>query len=87
MVSVDFPGRNIIVGKDQPEYLPLYGLVIPNEYVEIITCFEMSEEEFQEFAKTRRLYLSQWTFGNKYQPMRPMIDLSDGIDIKYEDPT
>jgi hypothetical protein len=54
---------------------------VPTSYGEVITCWEMSDEELAEVIKTKRVYLSQLTFGKALQPIRMMTDLSDGIVI------
>ena len=81
MIPVSFPGQNIVFGKDRPQYRPLPALDLEDENGEVITCWEISEEELQVITRTRRIYLSQYTFNRPLQPILPMADLSDKIEF------
>ena len=82
MKPVEFPGHNVVFAKDQPEYLPLPALRVPGPEGEVITCWELSDEELEEIKRTKRIYLSQWTFNNPLQPIRMTTDLSDNIELQ-----
>lgn len=70
MINVDFPGSNTDIAKNQPQYNPLRAMQFPNDpFGVIVTAFELSDEEIQEIVKTKRLYHSQLTFGDKMQPI------------------
>jgi hypothetical protein len=79
MKAVEFPGVNVTFAKDQPEYTPLPALRVPSPLGEVITCWELSDEELEQVKKTKRVYLSQLTFNNALQPIRMMTDLADGV--------
>lgn len=81
MQPIEFPGSNVVFGKDQPEYKPLPALVIQDSLGSVITCWELTDEEIEELTRTKRLYLKQLTFGNPLQPLLPTVDLSDGIEL------
>lgn len=81
MNAVDFQGVNVTYAKDQPEYNPLPAMRIPTPMGEVITCWELSDEELEYVMKTKRIYLSQLTFNSALQPIRMMTDLADGIII------
>jgi len=63
---IDFIGSNMTFAKDQKEYLPLpaHG----TEDGQAITCWELTEAELAEVAKTGKVWLRIWTFGNALQP-------------------
>ena len=82
MKPVEFPGHNVVFAKDQPEYLPLPALRVPGPEGEVITCWELSDEELEEIKRTKRIYLSQWTFNNPLQPIRMTTELSDNIELQ-----
>ncbi|HEY1044965.1 MAG TPA: hypothetical protein VGF79_00905 [Bacteroidia bacterium] len=74
MKPKEFKGQNVVFGANQPEYQPLPALRIP-ETGEVITCWQMTDEEFEEVSKTRCVYLQQLTFN---QPLQPVY-LSSGL--------
>ncbi len=82
MKPVEFKGQNVVFAKDQPEYLPLPALRLPDG--EVITCWEFSEEELQEVIRTKRIYFSQLTFNTHLQPILPLVDLADRIAFSQD---
>lgn len=77
MKPVKFPGQNVVFGENQPEYQPLPALAMPDG--EIITCWEITDEDIEKMTSSRRIYLSQLTFNRPLQPIKLMADLDDGI--------
>lgn len=80
MEPVDFKGSNTIIAKDQKEYKPLPALVLGDG--EVITCWELTDEEVETIVKERKLYISQLTFNRGLQPLKPLADLSDAYDLE-----
>lgn len=81
MKPIDFDGSNAVIGKDQDCYLPLPAL-IKNHVVEdedgenvliengqVVSCWELSDEELAEIIKTKKIWLSTLTFGGPFQPV------------------
>lgn len=81
MKPIEFPGVNITLAKDQPEYQPLPAMRLEDGYGSVITCWELTDEEIETIVRSKRLYLKQLTFGSPLQPILPTVDLSDGIDL------
>jgi len=79
MTPIEFPGQNIIFGAGQPEYQPLPALRLPDG--EVITCWQLSDEELADIQKTKCFYLSQLTFNGAVQPILPKVNLEDGIEF------
>lgn len=79
MKPVEFKGQNVVFGQDQPEYQPLPALRMPDG--EVITCWEMTDEQLQEVIRTKRVYLKQLTFNGPLQPVMVLADLSDNIEL------
>lgn len=73
----DFKGRNVIMGKDQKEYLPLPALYIDGN---VITCWELDYDELDDVVRSRSIFLSQKTFGQPLQPLR----VESGLDKLVE---
>lgn len=71
MEIIELPGMNFTYAKDQPEYLPLPVRKFPKG--ETIACYELSDEDLAEMNRTRKMYISQWTFNGGYQPIRPAL--------------
>lgn len=80
MKPINFPGSNVVFGANQPEYLPLPALKLPDG--EVITCWELTDEDVENIQKNRKFYLSQLTFNRPLQPIKPMTDLDSGITIE-----
>lgn len=74
MKPVQFPGSNVVLGKGQPEYLPLPCLRLDNPEGTVISCWELSDEEIAELARTKRLWVSQLTFGAGFSPQLPQVE-------------
>lgn len=70
MDSIDFPERNCIIGKDQPEYQPLYGHIADTPEAEATFCMKLSAEEIKELTETGNLWFTQLTFKQGFQPIR-----------------
>jgi hypothetical protein len=83
MNAVEFPGVNVALGKSQPEYKTLPAMHLDGPQGEMITCFEMTEEELETVKKTRRIYVSQLTFNQPFQPVHVMASLDDGISLTH----
>tara|TARA_R110002020_G_scaffold475112_1_gene708608 strand:+ start:4485 stop:4745 length:261 start_codon:yes stop_codon:yes gene_type:complete len=84
MKPVSFKGQNVVFAKDQPEYQPLPALKMPDG--EVITCWELSDQEIEDVTKTKRIYLQQLTFNQPLQPVIIHVNLEDGIDLIEEQP-
>lgn len=79
MKPKDFKGQNVIFAKDQLEYQPLPAQVFPDGTV--ITCWELTEQELMDITKNKCFYLQQLTFNQPLQPILPLVNLEDGIDL------
>lgn len=86
MKPIIFDGVNAVYGKDQPEYQPLPAQRRGNPHTgEILTCWELSEEEKKRVAETGRVYLSMLTFGRPLQPVLISAEVPDIYDpVKNE---
>jgi hypothetical protein len=79
MKPIKFEGYNIIIAKDQKEYLPLpaFHSNIYNREDEtgnVVSCWKLTWRERVKLLFTGRLYLSQLTFNQPLQPQRPHIE-------------
>lgn len=70
MIPVQFPEANIVIGASQDEYEPLPAHVGARDQQGRVTfCCALSDEEIREIVSTRRIWISQLTFGNVFQPI------------------
>jgi len=79
MNFIDFPQRNELLAKDQPEYQTIPVFVDkrliktedgPKEIPWSMTCvYEFTEEEIAEIIATRKLFYRQMLFGHHFQPI------------------
>lgn len=89
MKPKDFPGRNVIFAEDQPEYQQLPAMLLPGTDGEVISCWELTDDEIAAITKNRCLYISQLCFtrineegfliNNPLQPILPTAELGDNI--------
>lgn len=71
MKPVEFPGVNVVFAKDQPEYMPLPAMKIPNDPQGlIITKWQLSPEELERVKETGTIHLSMLTFITGALPFR-----------------
>jgi hypothetical protein len=84
MKPVKFPGCNRVLGENQPQYIPLPIIAFDDEYGTVISCFELTDEEIKIICKSKRLYIQCSTFNEPLQPILPMVDLSDNVEIVKE---
>ena len=75
MKPVEFPGVNVVFAKDQPEYMPLPAMKIPNDPQGlIITKWQLSPEELERVKETGTIHLSMLTFNQPLQPVLLTVD-------------
>lgn len=77
MQPIEFPGSNVVFGKDQPEYRQLPALALQDKNGIVITCWEFTDEEVEEIIKTKKMYIQQMTFNKGIQPLLPIVDIAD----------
>lgn len=75
MKPVEFPGVNVVFAKDQPEYIPLPAMKVPNDPQGlIITKWQLSPEELERVKETGTIHLSMLTFNQPLQPVLLTVD-------------
>lgn len=75
MTPIEFDGQTHVLAKDQPEYRPLPVQVYTTAELDIamLSCWELTDEDIEILRQTRKLWLSQLTFGNPLQPQLPSV--------------
>lgn len=72
MTPTQFPQSNMVIAKDQPEYIPLPACLTDTGVV--ISCWVLSKEEVNQIAASQLLWLKQLTFGQPVQPLVPQVE-------------
>lgn len=75
MKPIEFKGQNLVFGANQPEYQPLPALKLHDG--QVITCWQLTDEELEEVIKNKCIYLQQMTFNTPLQPVYLSVGLDD----------
>ena len=79
-VSPVMPGSEsieVIIGKDQPEYLPLPAVYLNLRCCPMITRWRFTDEERAAIANGADIVLQQLTFRNPFQPVCLQVTMPD----------
>lgn len=77
MKSKWFKEQNVIFAENQTEYEPLPAL--KTEEGDVITCWELSDEEIELIKANKCLYLAVKTFNTPLQPIFLTVDKNEVI--------
>jgi hypothetical protein len=86
-VSPVMPGSEpieIILGKDQPEYMPLPVVYLNSPSVPMLSRWRLSEEERAAVAEGADIVLTQLTFGGLFRPVNLQIVAPDAMPALLE---
>lgn len=67
MKPVKFLGHNAVYGQNQEGVLPLPAY--RDEHGQVVTCWELDEEELQQVSETGKVWLMQTTGNFPLQPV------------------
>lgn len=75
---------NVVFAKDQPEYVPLPAMKVPNDPQGlIITKWQLSPEELERVKETGTIHLSMLTFNQPLQPVLLTVDFPTDKSNRY----
>ena len=77
MEPIKFDECNMTYGKDQPGYIPLPAYLEAGEKGQVVTCWELTDEDIEKIVKTKKIYHSQLTFHNPLQPVFITVNKDD----------
>ena len=78
-----FKGHNVIVGKDQPEYRPLYAyLDIDDDRRPVSFCLELTDNEIERLKVKKEIWFTQLIFNSNFQPV--LASLESPVPINKE---
>lgn len=77
------PGAcEVVIAEDQPEYQPLPSVRLMNPQGEVVTRWELSDEELEQVIKHRSVWLVMMTFN---QPVTPVIITAAPPEIEVQE--
>ncbi|MGO1069283.1 hypothetical protein [Lysobacter sp. CA199] len=79
MKLIEFEGHNMVIAKDQPEYMPMPALVVKNRETEVVCCWRLSWRERITLLFTGRIWHSVMTFGRSLQPQLLSVDIPSAV--------
>lgn len=74
MKAVNFEEANIKIAENQAEYETLPARVYDDDIGEVISCWELSDEEVKQILKTKKIWVSMLTFRKGITPIMLMIE-------------
>ena len=83
-VSPVMPGSEsieVVLGKGQPEYIPLPAVYLDTKARPMITRWRLSDEERVQVENGADIVLTQLTFGNPFQPIRIQVTEQEAMPI------
>ena len=86
-VSPVMPGSEaieIVIGKDQPEYVPLPAVYLNARTVPMLTRWRFTEQERAAIAAGADVVMTQLTFGLPFQPVHLQVLMPDEMPILVE---
>jgi len=77
MKPIKFNECNVTYGNNQSEYMPLPAYLENGEKGQVVTCWELTDEEIENIVKTKKIYHSQLTFNSPLQPIFITVNKED----------
>lgn len=77
----------IMLGENQPEYVPLPAVYLDSPARPMITRWELTDEERLAIANGADIVMQQLTFWRAFQPVNLQIVLRDESPMFVDDPT
>ena len=86
MQLVEFKGQNVVIAKNQPEYLPLPAYRIPNDdYGRVTCCWALSWRERFRLLWSGKVWHTVMTFNQPLQPQLIAVERPDYIPAESSD--
>jgi hypothetical protein len=88
-VSPVMPGSEpieVVLGKDQPQYIPLPAVYLDTNARPMITRWRLTEEERDAIANGADIVMQQLTFRNPYQPVNLQVVFPEENPVFVQEP-
>lgn len=76
MKPIEFPEQNAIASSEDSNVQPLPCRISENGN-QVISCWEITEADFERLKRNPRIYISQMTFGGTIIPLFATTDKND----------
>lgn len=80
MKPIEFEEQNILFGENQPEYQPLPAFKGKGPQGEVISCWELTDEEIEKLKVTKQIWVSLLTFDKPLHPIFITVHKTDLIN-------
>jgi hypothetical protein len=87
-VSPVMPGSEpieIVLGKDQPEYIPIPAVYLSTQNLPMVTRWRFDDAERAAIAAGADIVYTQWTFGLPFHPMHLQVTMPDAAPELIEE--
>jgi hypothetical protein len=75
MRLIEFPGQNVVIAKDQPQYEPLPAYRVPSDaYGRLVCCWKLSWRERLRLLWSGEVWHTIMTFNRQLQPQLLALD-------------
>ena len=74
MKPINFNEVNVVIAKEQPQYLPLPANVSAGPEGIVITCWSMTFTERLKALWTGKIWVQQMAFGKPLQPQKISVE-------------
>lgn len=78
-------GIEVVLGKDQPQYIPLPAIYLDRPDCPMITRWQLTEEEREMIAQGADIILQQLTFQHPFQPVNLQVVMPGTFPELVED--
>ena len=86
MNLIQFPEQTVVIGKDQPEYIPLPAWRLKHDPIgRVVCCWKLSWIERLKLLLTGILWHEVLTFNKPFQPIRLAIEKPNMPAVPPED--
>lgn len=83
MKPIEFPEQNAIATSEDENVQPL-PCRISKDGTQVISCWEITEADFERLKRNPRIYISQLTFGANIPPLFATTDKHDLFTYKAD---
>jgi hypothetical protein len=76
----------IVLGKDQPQYIPLPAVYLDMDCKPMVTRWRFTDEEREAVANGADIVMQQLTFKARFQPVNVQVVMPNECPVLVEEP-
>jgi hypothetical protein len=77
MKPIEFQEKNVVIAKDQPEYIPLPAYYSPDMNGRVVFCWSVGFSERLRILFTGKIWSEVLTFDSPLQPQKLSVEKPD----------